>query len=109
MFTSGIGLKTGLTFPASLFGSILGFAIIKTFSRAVTESFPILGGKFGPKENNIIQTSATAAGGLGTVFTSAIPALYQMELLSNPKEDYGKIDCFTLGTAYVGYFFATRT
>ncbi|GKT97689.1 OPT oligopeptide transporter [Colletotrichum tofieldiae] len=102
-----LGLKTGITFPANLFGSILGFAIIKTLSSLVPESFPILGGKFGPKENTIIQTSATAAGGLSNMFVSAVPALYQMQLLQVPSADYAKIVTFTLGTAYVGFFLAT--
>lgn len=37
-----LGLKTGWTFGASLFGSILGFAILKPLSR-------LTGGYFGPK------------------------------------------------------------
>ncbi|KAF7549350.1 hypothetical protein G7Z17_g6434 [Cylindrodendrum hubeiense] len=102
-----LGLKTGLTFPANLFGSIIGFAVVKSISRAFPENFPILGGYFGPKENNILMTSATAAGGLSNVFISAIPALYQMKLLESPVHDYGKIVTITLGMAYVGFFFAT--
>lgn len=97
----------GITFPANLFGAIVGFAVVKSLSKAFSESIPILGGAFGPKENAIIQTSATAAGGLSTVFTSAIPALYQMDLLHTPTADYGRIVLFTLGLAYVGFFFAT--
>ncbi|KAH0562517.1 hypothetical protein GP486_002792 [Trichoglossum hirsutum] len=103
-----LGLKTGWTFSANLFGAILGFAIIKFFSRALSENFPILGGKFGPKENNIVQTTATAAGGLSNMFVSAIPALYQLGLLSkNPRDDYWRIVSFTAVCAYFGFFFAT--
>ncbi|PYI08796.1 OPT superfamily oligopeptide transporter [Aspergillus sclerotiicarbonarius CBS 121057] len=102
-----LGLKTGITFPANLFSSIIGFAIVKNIGRAVPANFPILGGSFGPKENNILMTSATAAGGLSNVFISAIPALYQMNLLHNPMKDYGRIITVTLGMAYVGFFFAT--
>lgn len=102
-----LGLKTGITFPANLFGSILGFTILKSISKSVPEDFPILGGKFGPKENNIVQTSATAAGGLSNIFIGAVPAMYQMGLLKAPRADYGKIATFTLGAAYVGFFFAT--
>ncbi|KAI8663302.1 hypothetical protein NCS57_00930800 [Fusarium keratoplasticum] len=102
-----LGLRMGITFPANLFGAIVGFAVVKSLSKAFSESIPILGGAFGPKENAIIQTSATAAGGLSTVFTSAIPALYQMDLLHTPTADYGRIVLFTLGLAYVGFFFAT--
>jgi uncharacterized oligopeptide transporter (OPT) family protein len=102
------GLKTGWTFSANLFGAILGFAVIKFFSRALSENFPILGGKFGPKENNIVQTAASAAGGLSNMFVSAIPALYQLGLLSkNPKDDFWRIVSFTAVCAYFGFFFAT--
>lgn len=106
-FVQPLGLRMGITFPANLFGAIVGFAVVKSLSKAFSESIPILGGAFGPKENAIIQTSATAAGGLSTVFTSAIPALYQMDLLHTPTADYGRIVLFTLGLAYVGFFFAT--
>lgn len=45
-----LGLKSGWTFSANLLGAIVGFAVIKFFSRAFAENFPILGGKFGPRE-----------------------------------------------------------
>ena len=107
MFCSTLRPTNGYNLSANLFGAIVGFAVVKSLSKAFSESIPILGGAFGPKENAIIQTSATAAGGLSTVFTSAIPALYQMDLLHTPTADYGRIVLFTLGLAYVGFFFAT--
>ncbi|KAI9814903.1 MAG: hypothetical protein M1832_005631 [Thelocarpon impressellum] len=103
-----LGLKTGWTFSANLFGAILGFAVIKFFSRTFAENFPILGGKFGPKENNIIQTTATAAGGLSNIFVGAIPAMYQLKLLNeDPIKDFWRIVSFTAVCAYFGFFFAT--
>jgi hypothetical protein len=42
-----LGLKTGWTFGASLFGAIIGFAVLKTISKALPETFPIFGGSFG--------------------------------------------------------------
>lgn len=42
-----LGLKTGWTFGASLFGAIVGFAVLKPLSKALPEAFPILGGSFG--------------------------------------------------------------
>jgi hypothetical protein len=42
-----LGLKTGWTFGASLFGAIVGFAVLKPLSKALPEAFPILGGDFG--------------------------------------------------------------
>lgn len=44
-----LGLKTGWTFAASLFGAIIGFAVLKPISKAIPEYFPILGGSFGTK------------------------------------------------------------
>ncbi|KAG4413478.1 hypothetical protein IFR04_013379 [Cadophora malorum] len=100
-----LGLKTGWTFGASLFGSILGFAILKPISKVAPKY--LFGGYFGPKENVTIQSSATAAGGLGIIFVGAIPAMYQMGLLSKkPQDDFGKLITFSLCTAYYGLFFA---
>lgn len=103
-----LGLKTGWTFSANLFGAIFGYAILKFFSTSMAENFPILGGKFGPKENAIVQTAATAAGGLGGIFVSAIPALYHLDLLGKgPVEDFPRLLTFTIVCAYYGIFFAT--
>ncbi|EMC98140.1 hypothetical protein BAUCODRAFT_32137 [Baudoinia panamericana UAMH 10762] len=102
-----LGLKSGWTFGASLFGSIVGFAVIKSLSRALPESFPILGGSFGPRENNIVQTAATASGGLSSVFISGIPALYQLGLLTNPQEDFPRLIALTIVGGYFGFLFAT--
>ena len=52
-----LGLKTGWTFGASMFGSIFGFAILKPLSKALPERFG--GGYFGPKENVCCQSAAT--------------------------------------------------
>jgi len=87
--------------------AIAGFAVVKFFSRTFSEGFPILGGSFGPRENNIIQTAATASGGMSSVFVSAIPALYQLELLNTPAADFWRIVSFTAVGGYFGFFFAT--
>ena len=100
-----LGLKTGWTFGASLFGSIFGFAILKPMSKALPTWAG--GGYFGPKENVCCQSAATAAGSLGLIFTSGIPAAYQLGILSNsPKEDFGRLITFTICCAYFGMFFA---
>ena len=99
-----LGLKTGWTFGASLFGSIFGFAILKPLSKALPVRFG--GGYFGPKENVCCQSAATvsvskvvvfdftdfiqAAGSLGLLFTSGFPAAYQLGLLGDdPVSDFG--------------------
>ncbi|KAF2150022.1 oligopeptide transporter [Myriangium duriaei CBS 260.36] len=102
-----LGLKTGWTFTANLFGAIVGFAVLKSLSRVLPNNFPILGGTFGPRENNIVQTAATAAGGLSSVFISGIPALYQLDLLTTPTEDFKRLITLTLCGAYFGFAFAT--
>ncbi|KZT55061.1 OPT superfamily oligopeptide transporter, partial [Calocera cornea HHB12733] len=99
-----LGLKTGWTFGASLFGSILGFAILKPLSTALPSKFG--GGYFGPKENVCCQSAATAAGSLGLLFTSGFPAAYQLGLLgSSPSADFGRLITFTFAVAYIGIFF----
>jgi uncharacterized oligopeptide transporter (OPT) family protein len=102
-----LGLKSGWTFGANLFGAIIGFGVIQACSKSFAENFPILGGSFGPRENNIIQTVATASGGLSNVFVSAFPALYQLKLLKTPQEDYWRIVSLTAVGGYFGFFFAT--
>jgi uncharacterized oligopeptide transporter (OPT) family protein len=102
-----LGLKSGWTFGANLFGAIAGFAIIKSCSTMFAENFPILGGKFGPRENNIVQTAAAASGGLSNVFISAFPALYQLGLMKTPEEDFWRIVALTAVGGFFGFFFAT--
>ncbi|KAF2397436.1 oligopeptide transporter [Trichodelitschia bisporula] len=101
-----LGLKSGWTFGANLFGAIAGFAIIKFFSKTFA-NVPILGGSFGPRENNIVQTAAMASGGLSNVFVSAFPALYQLGLMDTPKKDFWRIVSITVVGGYFGFFFAT--
>jgi len=104
-----LGLKTGFTFGPQLFGAIFGYAIIKPLSRALPESGLLgrfLGGPFGPKENCTVQSAATAAGGIGIIFVSAIPAMYRLHLLSfSPKDDTGRLIALTTCTAFFGVFF----
>ena len=100
-----LGLKTGWAFGASLFGSIFGYAILKPLSKALPKHLG--GGYFGPKENVCVQSTATAAGSLGLLFTSGFPAAYQLGLLgASPKDDFGKLITFTMCCAYYGMFFA---
>lgn len=101
-----LGLKTGFTFPATLFGAIFGYG----FVLVLTKSFPMipyLGDRFGPQENSIIQASATGAGGLSGLFVAGLPAMYQLELLSDdPKKDFGRIITITFVSAFFGFFAA---
>ncbi|KAF9239493.1 OPT oligopeptide transporter protein-domain-containing protein [Melanogaster broomeanus] len=100
-----LGLKTGWTFGASLFGSIFGFAILKPLSTAAPAYLG--GGYFGPKENNVVQAAASAAGSLGLLFTSGFPAAYQLGLLdSTPQQDIGRLFTFTICCAFFGLAFS---
>lgn len=78
-------------------------------SKAVPESGllgRLLGGPFGPKENCTVQSAATAAGGIGILFVSAVPAMYRLDLLSAlPKQDIGKLIALTVCAGFFGVFF----
>jgi OPT family oligopeptide transporter len=105
-----LGLKTGFTFGPQLFGAIFGFAIIKPLSRMLPESgllAKVFGGRvFGPKENCTVQSAATAAGGLGILFVSAVPAMYRLQLLSDePEKDIGRLIALTVCAGFFGVFF----
>ena len=89
-----------------MFGAIFGFAFLKFCSKTL-HNVPVWGGSFGPKENAIAQTAATAAGGFGGIFVSAIPAMYQLGLLKTPWEDFPRLLTFTIVSAYYGLLFAT--
>ena len=102
-----LGLKTGWTFTANLFGAIVGFSVLKFLAKVLPSSFPILGGDFGPRENNIVQTAATAAGGLSSVFISGIPALYRLNLLDTPQKDFWRLVPLTIVGGYFGFAFST--
>jgi uncharacterized oligopeptide transporter (OPT) family protein len=92
--------------PKSVKQSIVGFTVLKSSSTRFPPT-SWLGGSFGPQENNIVQTAATAAGGLSNVFVSAFPAMYQLNLLSTPGKDFWKIVSLTAVGGYFGLFFAT--
>lgn len=104
-----LGLKTGFTFGPQLFGAIFGFAILKPLSKIIPESGLLgrfLGGPFGPKENCTVQSAATASGGLGILFVSAVPAMYRLHLLSElPQADIGKLIALTASAGFFGVFF----
>lgn len=99
-----LGLKTGFTFSANMFGAIFGYALVTLMSKT---AIPILGGFFGPQENSIIQAAATGAGGMSGIFVAGVPAMYQLKLLSdNPKDDFGRLLTITFVCALFGLFAA---
>ncbi|TQV94650.1 oligopeptide transporter [Cordyceps javanica] len=86
-----IGLRAGWTTSANVLGAIVSFAILKRASSG-----------FGPHENNIAQTMATASGGMSNVFISGIPALYQLNLLTTPARDFVRLVVLTTIGGYFG-------
>lgn len=100
------GLKTGFTFPSSLFGAIFGYGAIQILCK-IAPGIPFLGQKFGPQENSIIQAAATGAGGMSGMFVAGLPAMYQLDLLSDdPKKDFGRILTITIVCGFFGFFAA---
>jgi OPT family oligopeptide transporter len=101
-----LGLKTGFTFSATMFGAIFGFGGILL----LTKMFPMIpgvGDRFGPQENSIIQAAATGAGGVSGMFVAGVPAMYRLELLSDdPIQDFGRILTITIVCAFFGIFAA---
>ncbi|KAM5343438.1 hypothetical protein ACJ41O_011975 [Fusarium nematophilum] len=101
-----LGLKTGFTFPATMFGAIFGYGFILMFSKLLP-GIPGIGGKFGPQENSIVQAAATGAGGMAGVFVAGLPAMYRLGLMSDdPKKDFGRILTLTVVCAFFGLFAA---
>ncbi|RYP38062.1 hypothetical protein DL766_001141 [Monosporascus sp. MC13-8B] len=101
-----LGLKTGFTFGASMFGAIFGYGFVKLLS-TIFAGMPILGTPFGPQENSIIQAAAAGAGGLSGLSVAALPAMYHLNLLSDdPRDDYGHYMTLTFIGSFFGLFFA---
>ncbi|KAK0657979.1 OPT oligopeptide transporter protein-domain-containing protein [Cercophora newfieldiana] len=104
-----LGLKTGFTFSANMFGAIFGYGILKFLERVGGE-IPIIGGIFGPQENSIVQAAATGAGGISGIFVAGIPAMYRLGVMGegrNPREDIGAIFTITLVCSFIGLFYVT--
>lgn len=104
-----LGLKTGFTFSANMFGAIFGYGILKFFEKTGKKT-PIIGGFFGPQENSIVQAVATGAGGTGGIFVAAIPAMYRLRVMEpghTPMDDIGAIFTITLICSFVGIFYVT--
>jgi hypothetical protein len=64
-----LGLMIGWGFGAGMIAAMLGFAVVKSLSRRLPESFG--GGFFGPKENCSVQTSANAAASGSSIYVAA--------------------------------------
>jgi len=90
-----LGLKTGFPIGGSMVAVILGFAILQR-----------LGGST-PLENNIVQTTASAAGSLGTI-VNVIPALILLAADGVIARGPSMTDVFLwiLFTGFLGVFFA---
>ncbi|KAJ0362036.1 hypothetical protein COL154_006550 [Colletotrichum chrysophilum] len=98
-----LGLMTGFGADATLFASIFGYAICKALEKS---KIPFLSGDFGPHENNIIQAAALGCIGIGFMFMSGVPAMYQLHLLGpTPQSDFGKMICFALVAGFWGLGF----
>ncbi|KAJ4247104.1 hypothetical protein NW762_013242 [Fusarium torreyae] len=99
-----LGLKTGFGADATLFSAIFGYAICKFLEKS---KIPFLSAEFGPHENNIIQAVSLGCIGVGFMFMSGVPAMYQLKLLSSdPQSDYGRMICLTLVAGFWGLGFA---
>ncbi|KAM7215417.1 OPT oligopeptide transporter domain containing protein [Rhypophila decipiens] len=105
-----LGLKTGFSFSANMFGAIFGYGILKFFEKS-GGNLPIIGGAFGPQENSIVQAAATGAGGISGIFIAGIPAMYRLPGVMpeghTPRDDIGAIFTITLVCSFLGLFYVT--
>lgn len=89
-----------------MLGAVFGFGAIKVLQK-IAPGVPFLGmEQFGPQENSIIQAAATGSGGMTGLFIAALPAMYRLDLLTNPKDDFPRILTLTLVASTFGLFFA---
>ncbi|KAI8712159.1 hypothetical protein NCS52_01313400 [Fusarium sp. LHS14.1] len=99
-----LGLKNGFGADTTLFSAIFGFAFCKLLEKS---KIPYLSDHFGPHENNIVQATSLGCIGVGFMFISGVPAMYQLKLLSSTVEsDYGRLLAFTVVAGFWGLGFA---
>lgn len=96
VFNIYMGLKTGWGAGGSILAAILGFAIIRIF----TKNFTIL-------ENNLIQTMASAGGSIGNI-VNVIPAIFILYTtgIIKIKPTGFEIFLWIFFTSFLGVFFA---
>jgi len=68
-------------------------------------SYPILRRSTSNQHFCYLSRAATAAGGLGILAVSALPAMYRLGLLGDPANDFGKLIGLTATAAFFGVFF----
>lgn len=72
-----VGMKTGWGLGVTITACILAFAIFSSWQALIQTIFPNLhSNHFSILENNMMSSSASAAGYMSSIFVSAIPALY---------------------------------
>lgn len=81
-----LGLKIGSTFDATMFAVLIGYALFKLTVRLYF--IPVIGAVFGPKEHCLIQSIATASGGMSIPFIATVPALFRLELMTESVQSY---------------------
>ncbi|KXN73316.1 OPT superfamily oligopeptide transporter [Conidiobolus coronatus NRRL 28638] len=98
-----LGLKSGNTFSSTLLGSIMGFVIMKPLSKVLPSWLG--GGEFGVRENATLSSVATACGSMSAGFQSGIPAMYQLDLMPDIDDSWGRLFMWTIAAAFHGMFF----
>ncbi|KAH8881677.1 OPT superfamily oligopeptide transporter [Thozetella sp. PMI_491] len=99
------GLKSGITSGAEVFGAIMGYGLLQVMTK-IFASVPAVGRPFGPKENGLVQAAARGAAGSALIFTSIVPAMYKIGILSNPSGDFLKLALLVLACTSFGLFSA---
>ncbi|KAG0706282.1 OPT oligopeptide transporter protein-domain-containing protein [Suillus ampliporus] len=98
-----IGLKTGFSFGAGLFGAMLGFAILKTLSKTAPTS---LGGLFRAQRKQRLSIGCYVSRKHRIDLHLGFPCCISARTVeSHPKDDVGRLITFTLCCAFFGLSF----
>ena len=99
------GLKSGLAVGSSLCAPIIGFVIIRGLTKLVPH-INWLGGPFGPRETAIVNAAAVGAAGTAQIFTSLIPGMFKLKLLTSAPSAFGPLLALSLMCTFGGLFAA---
>lgn len=101
-----LGFKTGFNIFSGIFSAIMSFIIFKNFPRKLSRLFG--NNCFGPKENAIAQSVTVAVSAPCIIYTSAIPAVYHLNIFSeNLFENLWKFMALVVCASFYGLFIGT--
>lgn len=95
---SSVSPFSSLSLPRSLL-SLAEDTLAPSTSSSRADAVRIAADGRAGRENVTVQSAAGAAGGMSGLFVAAVPAMYQLNLLTTPEQDIGPLIALSFMTA----------